>query len=718
MSITLINRDYQQKVDSSIQKLLDDISGFEFITPNGLLFKMSDINRTVPIYLDNEKSRIEENEMTWRELNSSIDRLEYEKEYLKNKENRTREESQRFEYLFGPIRQLKEAREDHLEKNANPSPSDKVTIKKEIILKGYYTHHGRSHCPEIVLLMETLGNECYNAESVAITLIHEMFHAFYDYELRRNAPCIPFVEEPLTEYAMLKFVEALAKKDNGYDSMFRSAKNEVLWKKLSFGLAHYSFGYFLWESEGKSGKTLENIHWIEVFRDAKYRISDSSLDYNEYVRPFRQGLYPFGNEQYQMELLRVVLLNALLYANGVRLPLPENGNLSVVWKECGSNSHWAVDGNTLYLDGDFSRRALSYRSHDIFFHHHSQDTSSWEDLYGLKKITQLVLWDHFISDYFYQINHLLSHLSFRNGPVHIMVSPRNVDYVEIDGSIYDASKTTLFHCLASATQIDIPDGVKEICSSAFFDCSSLRHLTIPDSMEIIPDGAFRDCELLEDDIIFDKKLLCVPKNATEYVVPNGVREFDYYAFYHCGALQHVTIPQSVEEIPDGTFHACESLEDEIVFKECLHCVPRTAEQYAIPDNVKEISSDAFDDCTALRRVRIPSSIIEINTGTFFDCQNLVTVTIEEGLEEIGYNTFHGCALTKVILPASLNKMNSGAFANCPLQALTFKGVTPPEVDEPNNLQHECILYVPAGSKDKYKIVFPNHSIVEKRKEEI
>lgn len=57
MSITLIARDFQQQINSSIQDLLDDIADFEFITPNGLLFKMSDINKRVPIYLDNEKSR-------------------------------------------------------------------------------------------------------------------------------------------------------------------------------------------------------------------------------------------------------------------------------------------------------------------------------------------------------------------------------------------------------------------------------------------------------------------------------------------------------------------------------------------------------------------------------------------------------------------------------------------------------------------------------------
>jgi len=612
MSITLINRDFQQKIDSSIQKLLDDIANFEFITPNGLLFKMSDINKRVPVYLDNKKSRVEEREMTWAELNRTIDRLEKEKEYLRNKKDRTHEESNRYEYLFAPIRQLEEAREEHLKNNPTPTPDDIITIKSETVLRGYYTHDGKNHCPEIVLLMETLGNNRYNAQSVAATLVHEMFHAFYDHDLRPNDKIIPFVEEPLTEYAMLKFVEALAKKDDQYEDLFRSAKNDVRRKKYSIGIAHYGFGYYLWECEDKLGKTLENIHWIEVFRDAKYKVSDSSPEYNEYARPFRQGLYPFRNEQYQMELLRVVLLNALLYADGAQLPLPDNGNLSVVWEELCPGTYWAVDGNTLYLNGDFSKRAFHYLLDDEkhnTFGHHSCKISSWENLYQLNNITQLVLWDDFICDDFYDINHLSSHLSSRNNNiVRLTVSPRNLHFVETDGSIYDAAKTTLFHCLRSATQIDIPDGVKEIGFTAFSDCCSLRHLTIPNSMEKIPNEVFRDCKLLEDEIILKEKLFCVPKTAKEYVVPHGVSKFDFHAFTSCIVLRHVTIPDGIVEIDNWTFD------------------------------------------------------------------------------------------------------------KCPMETLTFKGKTPPKVNynpfDPEHLQHGCVIRVPTGSKDNYKKVFPNHTIVE------
>lgn len=718
MSIDLINRDFQQQIDSSIQKLLDDIADFEFITPNGLLFKMSDINKKVPVYLDNEKIRIEESDMTWEELIKTIDRMEHEKAFLEHKKNRTHEESNRYEYLFVPIRQLKEARNNHLNHNPHPSPSDRITIKSETILRGYYTHKGKNHCPEIVLLMETLGNNRYNARSVATTLVHEMFHAFYDYDLRQNDKNLPFVEEPLTEYAMLKFVEALAKKDEKYEDMFRSAKNDVLRKKYSLGITHYGFGYCLWECEDKLGKTLENIHWIEVFHDAKYKISDSTPEYNEYARPFRQGLYPFRNEQYQMELLRVVLLNALLYTNSVQLPLPGNGSMSVTWEECVPGSYWALDGNTLYFDGDFSEQAFQYLLHDIehkLFSHHSHKISSWEDLYHLNNITQIVLWDHFICDDFYHINDLFSSLSSKNNDiVRLSVSPRNLHLVEIDGSIYDASKTTLFYCLYLATQIDIPETVKMIGRKAFHNCKSLRHVKIPNGIEEIPDGVFYYCESLEDEVVVNHKLLCIPRTVTKFEVPDNVIEICSGAFAHCNKLQHLTIPPGIEEI-SAVFGDCEVLEDEVIFKHKLLCVPKTATEYVIANDVEEIDWWAFYHCLSLKHVTILSGIKKISSFAFCACKNLESVTIEGGVEEIGIFAFGGCALKEAILPASLNKIHIGAFSECPMQTLTFKGITPPEVREPfdsKHLQQGCTIHVPAGSIDNYKKVFPDYTIVE------
>ena len=322
MSITLLNRDFTDPLDQDIQKLLDNISDFEFITPDGLFFKMSDINKKVPIYLDLYKSRPESYEIKWKDLNNRIAKLEKEFDWLNREMDKTSEEEDKRRLLDDLITILKWKRDDYKKSHPNPSPDDKLPLVEEIELPGYYTRDGKSHKPEIVLLMETrMGltdlRFSINRDQLVITLIHEMFHAFYD-DLNKKDISVPFVEEPLTEYGMLKFVEALANTDKQYDSLLDRAKFNVHQKQFSCGVAHYGFGYYLWKYKNENGSTLGNIHWIDAFRAAKYKLSKSTPEYKKYVEPFKSGFFPFDEERYYMELLRIILLNA----DGANLTLP------------------------------------------------------------------------------------------------------------------------------------------------------------------------------------------------------------------------------------------------------------------------------------------------------------------------------------------------------------------------------------------------------------
>ena len=103
---------------------------------------------------------------------------------------------------------------------------------------------------------------------------------------------------------MLKFVEKLAKKDKKYSKLFDDAKKMVCKKQYSLGIAHYGFGYYLWEYEQKYGAS---INWIDTFRNAKYKIAESQQEYKNYAAAFEQGIYPFWDEFRQMKLLQVLL---------------------------------------------------------------------------------------------------------------------------------------------------------------------------------------------------------------------------------------------------------------------------------------------------------------------------------------------------------------------------------------------------------------------------
>lgn len=301
-SITLSHRDYKKALDTSTHKFLNEISDYDFPEDynNKDYFCILNLNGEIPIYLDKKLCRIEEHKITWQDLNKRISELKSENQFLK-----IRDDYKQAKCLDGLIKKLQAIRDNHKSKHQTPSPNDIVTFKEEIDLLGYYTRNGRNGEPEIVLLMETLENQPNKKNAIATTLIHEMFHAYYDHDLNKKENILPYVEEPLTEYAMLKFVDMLYNEDKKkYSKLFEYAKKKVRQKQYSLGIAHYGFGYYLWEYEQKYGAS---INWIKAFRNAKYKIAESQQEYKNYAAAFERGIYPFWDEYRQMKLLQVLL---------------------------------------------------------------------------------------------------------------------------------------------------------------------------------------------------------------------------------------------------------------------------------------------------------------------------------------------------------------------------------------------------------------------------
>lgn len=105
---------------------------------------------------------------------------------------------------------------------------------------------------------------------------------------------------------------------------------------------------------------------------------------------------------------------------------------------------------------------------------------------------------------------------------------------------------------------------------------------------------------------------------------------------------------------------------------------------AIPENVnhddrkyavKEISKEAFRDCSELTGITIPQSVTSIDKSSFSGCQNLASICIENGnavydsrencnaIIETGTNTLlRGCNST--VIPNTVAVIGEGAFGNC------------------------------------------------------
>ena len=170
---------------------------------------------------------------------------------------------------------------------------------------------------------------------------------------------------------------------------------------------------------------------------------------------------------------------------------------------------------------------------------------------------------------------------------------------------------------------------------------------------------------------------------TPYTVtfaPEAVK-IEIMAFYRCGSLVGMTIPDSMTELekPLGSLnltYITVTPENEvykdidgILFSksgDMLVTYPRgrPSSQYIIPDGTITIGWDAFG-ASNLTEVIIPDSVTEISSSAFSGCENLSKIVIPDGVTAINDYTFNNCtALAEIILPNSLNEIGLEAFQGC------------------------------------------------------
>lgn len=268
----------------------------------------------------------------------------------------------------------------------------------------------------------------------------------------------------------------------------------------------------------------------------------------------------------------------------------------------------------------------------------------------------------------------------------------------------------VFYLCSSMTEITIPNSVIKIGEKAFYACSALKNVTIPNSVTTIGDEAFYGCRSLDqfripnsvteigslafgncgrllkiyveednpkyssvDGVLFDKKLetlLQFPAGrAGSYIIPDGVTKISG-AF--CGSdLSTITIPNSVTEIGESSFEACQNLTSitlpnsitkigDFAFSLCHQLT-----SIDIPYSVTEIGSYAFSYCTRMTSITIPNSVTKIGMRAFIDCNQVSSLTLSNSLKKIEEETFENCwALASLTIPNSVTEIGNSAFSGC------------------------------------------------------
>lgn len=206
----------------------------------------------------------------------------------------------------------------------------------------------------------------------------------------------------------------------------------------------------------------------------------------------------------------------------------------------------------------------------------------------------------------------------------ITVSPESLYYfTDSKGALYNAEKTELIKYPAASeeTEYEIIEGVIKIADSAFASAANITKAVLPESLSKIGKDAFRGCGSL-----------------VSAELPENLALIGENAFYLTG-IRNAFIPASVEAIGENAFGWCVDLKsinvDEnnknyssddcgVLFsndKSTLIKYPsgRKAAIYNIPDTVKTVEANAFENCANTERISIPASVISIKDGVFFNC---------------------------------------------------------------------------------------------------
>ena len=191
---------------------------------------------------------------------------------------------------------------------------------------------------------------------------------------------------------------------------------------------------------------------------------------------------------------------------------------------------------------------------------------------------------------------------------------------------------TLIAYQGTATEVTVPDGVREIGGGAFAswyneDMTNLTRVTLPTSLKYIGDCAFAECE-----------------NLATITIPASVKTIGEEAFYYCTALTAIDIPASVRTIDSYAFEDCKKLAT------VTGCA-----------GVKQFGAYTFYNTAFWNNVQ--DGIVQLGTTVLgYNGTLPATLTIPEGVTKIAPSAFaYNGEVKTLTLPSSLEEIGSGAF---------------------------------------------------------
>ena len=382
------------------------------------------------------------------------------------------------------------------------------------------------------------------------------------------------------------------------------------------------------------------------------------------------------------------------------------------WQDykCGDNAYWSFDENTGKLTISGTGAMYDYQ----YVQWYLPSTAPWSQYFASIKSVE-------ISEGITKIGEYAFFYCIELTDVTIPASVTDIGYAAFYSSgpskptFAQGSKLETVEAYAFThsylTEISLPEGLKTIEDSAFYDNVNLKTVTIPSSVTNIGDSVFDLSNKI--DIVYcyaDPANLSIGSTTNSFKDNKGTRfvVLEQYLEKYLSKFGKMNVTfASIKKCGDNAYWNFDAETGTLTINGTgemydystgdehspWHDKKDSIKQIVIEQGVTTVGENAFADCGSLTDITLPSSVTKIGAAAFSGCKALKSITIPSSIVTLS-DAFKGC-----------NDLDSIYLVSADPSKLTWK--TSGDEFKPNKAT-KC--YVPKGSLDAYKAKFADNNV--------
>lgn len=274
----------------------------------------------------------------------------------------------------------------------------------------------------------------------------------------------------------------------------------------------------------------------------------------------------------------------------------------------------------------------------------------------------------------------------------------------------------------SIEKVVLPDSLINLGGDTFYNCFNLKEVNIPHNVRMMGNNPFAGCPLIKitnksknyryingalytsnkERIIY----YSISKKNASYKISSKTKVIGKHTFYMCNNLKLITLPKVLLKLENNPFSGCNELS-----------INNKSSTYKIADkviydknynNIVGCLNSIKTNCLKLLPVK------NICRNSFWNCGGIKEIILPETLVQIGYNPFVGCKDIKFISNSKKYKVVDGILMTADLKKLVcypaWKAVGDIKVPDTIEILERGAF---SGAENMTSIDFNNAKIISK-----